>query len=70
MSAGDPPINSYERAERGYGRIKQYLSELKALKGEVDCLACQQEIDHQITLQQKAIREIEQVWGKQIGDTS
>lgn len=65
MSAAGPPVGSQERAKRGHNRIEQCLHELEALKYEVECLACRQEIDRQMMLQQKAIQEIEQVWGKQ-----
>ncbi len=62
MSAGGPILGNLERAKRGLRRIKGYLHELEALKLEVECPACKQEIERQIALQKQAIQEIEAAW--------
>jgi len=65
MSAAGSPIGSRERAERGRAKIQQWIHELEMLKEQIDCPACRQEIDMQVTLQKEALREIEAVWNKE-----
>lgn len=64
MSAGGPTLGDLERAKRGLRRIKGYLRELEALKLEVECPSCRQEIERVIALQKQAIQEIETAWGR------
>ena len=62
MSALGPEIGDRDRAMRGLHRIEGWIKELKKLKEEVKCHACQIEIIEQIQLQEKGIQEIKSIW--------
>jgi hypothetical protein len=55
-----------ERAKRGRERIEKYIDDLKKLRVTVLCGACQSEIERQLELQRKGLREIDHVWGNSL----
>lgn len=57
-----PSATNKERAERGRKRILQAIEELKELQRKAVCIVCHAEINSQILLQEKGLKEIEQVW--------
>jgi hypothetical protein len=66
MSAGGPQLGHQDRAQRGRKRLVKYISDLEKLRETATCPACQQEIDRQIELQQKGLREIDHMWGNSL----
>ena len=61
MSAS-PPTSNKERAARGQTRILQAIEKFKELQQDAKCVACLEEINKQITLQEEGLKEIKQVW--------
>jgi hypothetical protein len=62
MSAVGPSIGNRERALRSYDRLKTCLTELEALRDNLSCPACIEELERQLQLQREAIREVGQLW--------
>jgi len=57
-----PPASNQERAARGQARILQAIEKFKELQQIAKCVACLEEINKQITLQEEGLKEIKQVW--------
>ena len=57
-----PSTTNKERAERGKSRILHAIEEFKELQPNIKCVACRDEINKQIAIQEEGIREIEQAW--------
>ena len=66
MSAGGPQLGHQDRAQRGRDRIVHYVEALEKLRKVVTCPACQQEVERQIELQRKGLREIDHMWGNSL----
>ena len=57
-----PSTSNKERAARGQTRILQAIEKFKELQQNAKCVACLEEINKQITLQEEGLKEIKQVW--------
>ena len=52
------PSTNKERVERGRKRITQAIKDMRELQQNVLCLACQDEITRQISIQEEGLKEI------------
>ena len=62
LSASGSPYENIERARRGRKRILENIEQLRLLKEQIKCPACNSLVLKQITSHICAIREIDNVW--------